>query len=111
VLIYHVPSPIQSWGIVYHLMAYTSIFWAKICDRGPAFGPLWHCRQQFPTAVPNLGLNLPAFLNSGYYASVYDPMDLDDVSLIDFSALEIYWTPSPLSGSTSPRPSDEGCDG
>ena len=37
---YHVPSQIPSWGIVYHPMACTGIFWAKIWDRGPGFGPL-----------------------------------------------------------------------
>jgi hypothetical protein len=40
----HVLSQIPSWGILYHPRARTGIFWAKIWDRGPGFGPLGHCR-------------------------------------------------------------------
>ena len=45
---------------------------------------------------------------------VHDLTDLDDANLIDLltlhfepSPMKLYWTPSLLSGSTSPRPSDE----
>jgi len=64
---YHVLSQIPNWGIVYYPGAYTSIFWAKIQDRCPGFGPLIVASWQFLTADPNLGFNLPAFQNLGYH--------------------------------------------
>jgi hypothetical protein len=49
---YYVPSQIPSWGTVYHFRACIGVFWAKIWDRGPGFGPLGHCRL---SAVSNRG--------------------------------------------------------